>query len=107
MTTETEILKAKLEVTNAALLAAVSKAEWQAKTNHEMNELAAENCRLRTAIAALLAAVSKAEWQANELAAENCRLRNAMQRTIDDNLDLADGDVCTLIHLKRALSPND
>ncbi len=34
------------------------------------------------------------------------RLRDAAQRTIDENLHLADGDVCTLIRLKRALQPN-
>lgn len=37
---------------------------------------------------------------------ELVRLRAAVRRTIDENLHLADGDVCTLIHLKRALQPN-
>ncbi len=32
------------------------------------------------------------------------RLKAAMQKTIDDNLYLADGDDCTLIELKRALA---
>lgn len=32
------------------------------------------------------------------------RLKAAMQKTIDDNLNLADGDDCTLIELKRALA---
>lgn len=31
------------------------------------------------------------------------RLRTAMQRTIDENRGFADGDNCTLIHIKRAL----
>lgn len=30
----------------------------------------------------------------------------AMYRTIDENRHLADGEDCTLIHLKRALRPN-
>lgn len=40
----------------------------------------------------------------NDLLEENYRLKSAMQRTINENLHLADGDVCTLIHLKRALA---
>lgn len=71
-----ERLKAKLEVANAALQGAIEKAESQARTNRELNDLLAENFRLK----------------------------NAMQRTINENLHLADGDVCTLIHLKRALA---
>ena len=34
-------------------------------------------------------------------------LVDAVQRTLLENAHLADGDVCTLIHLKRALQPND
>ena len=38
-----------------------------------------------------------------ELLEENERLENAIRETIEDNLDLADGDVCKLIKLKRAI----
>lgn len=41
-----------------------------------------------------------------EAAAEIDRLRAAIRQTIAENLDLADGEVCTLILLKRALGPN-
>lgn len=34
------------------------------------------------------------------------RLRDAAQQTLDENMHLADGDVCTLLCLKRALQPN-
>jgi len=41
------------------------------------------------------------------LAAENDRLRAAIQQTLDENGHLADGEVCTLILLKRAIEvPN-
>lgn len=32
------------------------------------------------------------------------KLRDACQRTIDENLHLADGNDCALVHLKRALA---
>jgi hypothetical protein len=32
------------------------------------------------------------------------QLEKAILETIEDNLDLADGDVCTLIKLKRAIN---
>lgn len=42
------------------------------------------------------------------LESESDRLRAAIQQTLDDNLSLTDGDVCTLILLKRAIeTPND
>lgn len=34
---------------------------------------------------------------------ENQRLRAAIKKTLDENRHLADGDNCTLIHLKRAI----
>jgi len=34
---------------------------------------------------------------------ENERLRDAIRQTLDENEHLADGDVCTLIVIKRAL----
>lgn len=30
-------------------------------------------------------------------------MREAIEKTIEENLHLADGEVCTLIHLKRAI----
>lgn len=42
-----------------------------------------------------------------DTAAENIRLRYAIEKTIADNLHLADGEVCTLIDLKRAVNWND
>ena len=39
-----------------------------------------------------------------DTAAENIRLRQAIEKTITDNLHLADGEVCTLIDLKRAVN---
>ena len=37
------------------------------------------------------------------LRAENERLKNGITRTLSENLHLADGEICTLIHLKRAI----
>lgn len=37
------------------------------------------------------------------LSAEVERLRAAIRKTLDDNGDLADGDICTLLDLKIAL----
>ncbi len=44
---EVDKLRAQLEVAKAACEAAVSKAQWQAVTNRELNELQAEIRRLR------------------------------------------------------------
>lgn len=43
----------------------------------------------------------------DECADEIERLRDAIGVTLGENLHLADGENCTLIHLKRALSPNN
>jgi hypothetical protein len=40
------------------------------------------------------------------LANEVYRLRQAISETLKENAHLADGDVCTLIKLKRAMWPN-
>lgn len=48
------------------------------------------------------AANAAIEW-VNGQESEVKRLKDAIQLTIDENMDLADGDVCTLIHLKRAI----
>ena len=37
---------------------------------------------------------------------ERNRLREAIEETLRDNAHLADGDNCTLIKLKRAMTPN-
>lgn len=42
-----------------------------------------------------------------DTAAENIRLRQAIEKTIADNLHLADGEVCTLIDLKLAVNWDD
>lgn len=39
-----------------------------------------------------------------ESEARERELLEACTRTINENLDLADGEVCTLIHLKRAIA---
>ena len=43
------------------------------------------------------------EQAARAAYAENTKLKAAIIKTINDNLHLADGDVCTLIDLKRAV----
>jgi len=41
------------------------------------------------------------EW----ITREKERLETAIKKTLDENAHLADGDNCTLIHLKRAIPP--
>lgn len=43
--------------------------------------------------------------QMNRTLAEIERLSAAIRKTLDENRHLADGDVCTLIALKRAIEP--
>ena len=43
----------------------------------------------------------------HEAADEIERLQTAIRETLTENAHLADGDVCTLIKLKRAMPPND
>lgn len=50
---------------------------------------------------ALVWSLSKERQRINEEKAKN--LEQAIRETIEDNLHLADGDVCTLIKLKRAI----
>jgi hypothetical protein len=52
--------------------------------------------RLRKACAAL-------EIKCREQRAEIARMRAAIEKTLDENGHLADGDNCTLIHLKTAI----
>jgi hypothetical protein len=50
------------------------------------------------------------ETQGKEIQAlksTNDRLMQAITKTVDENLHLADGDNCTLVHLVRALGPDD
>jgi hypothetical protein len=64
---ELDQLRARVEVAEAGYHAAVSKAQWQASTNRELNECQAELSRLR----ALLAAASEpAERKVMEQAVE-------------------------------------
>jgi hypothetical protein len=44
-----------------------------------------------------------AELVRSDSESENARLRDAIQKTIDENGHLADGDDCTLRHLVRVL----
>ena len=41
------------------------------------------------------------------LCEENERLREAIVKTVEENLHFADGDNCTLIHLKRAIKARE
>jgi len=52
-----------------------------------------------TKLAKIDAAIEWVKAQRSEVK----RLKDAIQLTIDENMDLADGDICTLIHLKRAI----
>lgn len=65
--------------------------------------------RLRSHIA-MLAPHQKERMTGNlliEATDEIGRLHAAIVQTLDENKHLADGDDCTLIRLKRAVSPND
>lgn len=55
---EIERLHAQFEVAEAARFAAVSKAQWQAVTNRELNERADETARLHAALALAEAALA-------------------------------------------------
>jgi hypothetical protein len=56
---------------------------------------------------ALLSAVTKLKTERNNALCESERLRKAILETIEENLHLADGEVCTLIKLKRAINYDD
>lgn len=45
-----------------------------------------------------------APYVATRLAPIDTGLLAAAQKTLEENMHLADGDVCTLIHLKRAVA---
>jgi hypothetical protein len=49
----------------------------------------------------------EAKCPRNPYLAEIKRLRTAIEETLADNAHLADGNTCTLIKLKRAVSPNN
>lgn len=51
---ENEALRAKVEVAESGYKAAVQTAQWQARTNGELNDLQRENARLRGAQCRLL-----------------------------------------------------
>lgn len=66
----------------------------------KLAELAEENKWLRGEVRVLR---GSHDW----LSREKERLESAIQRTLDENGHLADGDNCTLIHLVRAMpTPN-
>lgn len=48
--------------------------------------------------------ITQLKTERNNAIAEAERLKNAIKETIEDNLHLADGENCTLIKLKRAIS---
>ncbi len=56
---------------------------------------------------ALLTALTQLKTERNNALAEAERLTAAIVETIEDNLDLADGEICTLIKLKRAINYDD
>lgn len=60
---ELDALRARVEVSEAASEAAVSKAQWQAVTNAELNELTATNCALRARLKVAEALLAEAHKQ--------------------------------------------
>lgn len=56
---------------------------------------------------ALLSAVTQLKTERNNAIAEAERLKDAIKETIEENLDLADGENCTLIKLKRSIGYED
>lgn len=55
----------------------------------------------------LLTAITQLKTERNNAIAEAERLKDAIKETIEENLDLADGENCTLIRLKRVISYDD
>lgn len=55
----------------------------------------------------LLTAITQLKTERNNAIAEAERLKDAIKETIEENLDLADGENCTLIKLKRSISYDD
>jgi hypothetical protein len=47
------------------------------------------------------------EKEIQSLKATNAQLLQAITKTVEENLHLADGDNCTLVHLVRALGPDE
>lgn len=76
---EIERLRAALDVSQAATAAAVSTAQWQARTNAELNALGAEVCRLQ-------ADAARYRWLAQDDERIGERLRNTL-----DTWDGCDG----------------
>ncbi len=50
----------------------------------------------------ILSAITQLKTERNNAICRVKELESAIRKTIDDNLDLADGENCTLISLKRA-----
>lgn len=55
----------------------------------------------------LLTAITQLKTERNNAICRAEELESAIRKTIDDNLDLADGENCTLISLKRAIGYDD
>lgn len=72
---EIERLRAQLEVATSAMLAAVSKAEWQARTNQELNDAGAKNSKLRGAVFDL----ANKGWQPADIADKLGILRDTVK----------------------------
>ena len=62
---------------------------------------------LSAALRILAAEIQSEDGIANAAIAESERLKDVIKETIEDNLDLADGENCTLIKLKRSISYDD
>lgn len=56
---------------------------------------------------ALLTAITQLKVERNNALAELELLKTAINETIENNLHLADGEICTLIKLKRAINYDD
>ncbi len=56
---------------------------------------------------ALLIAITQLKTERNNAIAETEHLKAAIKETIEENLDLADGENCTLIKLKKSICYDD
>jgi hypothetical protein len=67
-----------------------------------------EQCLPDAPYRAMLAALHKDMLrEIDRLEYANAELLQAITKTVQENLHLADGDNCTLVHLVRALGPDD
>ena|ERR1035437_3402526 len=74
----------------------------------KFQQLRGENKTLReTPVGVALTSYRRMAYERMELAQTCERLRTAIEETLSENGHLADGDVCTLIKLKRAVIPHN